>query len=61
MPLKWIFRLGLLATHGKTQDGRKILLTDMTERHIRNCMKLTGRVCGGWYEAFADELKRGAE
>lgn len=40
-----------------TKDGRKIKLKDMTERHIKNCMRLVGEE-DLWYERFQKELIR---
>ena len=43
-----------------TRDGRKIKLKDMTDQHIKNCMKMVGED-DPWYSHFAKELKRREE
>ena len=51
------FPFGLPGDAWTTADRREIKLTDMTDRHILNCMKLVGED-DGWYSAFELELKR---
>jgi hypothetical protein len=51
------FPFGLPGSTWTTKDRRKIKLTDMTDQHILNCMKLVGRN-DGWYETFEVELER---
>ena len=40
-----------------TRDGQKIKLSDMTDRHIKNCMKMVGED-DPWYSEFFKELER---
>ena len=40
-----------------TKDGSKIKVQDMTEKHIRNCMRMVGED-DPWYGHFYNELKR---
>lgn len=40
-----------------TRDGTEIKLSDMTEQHIMNCMRLVGED-DPWFSEFYEELKR---
>ena len=40
-----------------TRDGRTLKITEMTTRHIRNCMKMIGEE-DDFYQVFEAELKR---
>lgn len=53
------FPFGVPCDEWTTRDGKKIKLKDMTERHIRNCMRIVGED-DMWYGRFADELARRA-
>ena len=48
---------GLPSDTWTTIDGKEIKLTDMTVKHIKNCMKLVGED-DDWYDAFNKELER---
>lgn len=39
------------------RDGTEIEIKDMTERHIRNCMRMVGKDTE-WYEVFQNELNK---
>ena len=44
------------------QDGAEILVKDMSDRHIENCINMLKRIpehelADGWIEKFKDELK----
>ena len=41
----------------RTKDGRVLKISEMSESHIRNCMRLIGQEDDFWY-AFEAELKR---
>lgn len=41
----------------RTKDGTKIKVSDMSESHIRNCMRMVGED-DGWYARFEKELER---
>jgi len=51
------FPFGMPSDTWTTKDGIKIKLADMTEKHIKNCMKLVGED-DDWYWKFEEELKR---
>lgn len=51
------FAFGVPSDTWKTKDGRKIKVSEMTEQHIKNCMRLVGED-DGWYGVFYKELKR---
>lgn len=51
------FPFGVPSDTWKTKDGRKIKVSEMTEQHIKNCMRLVGED-DGWYGVFCKELKR---
>lgn len=51
------YPFGLPSNKWKTKDGRTILISDMSEAHIKNCMKIVGED-DAWYEIFTQELKR---
>ena len=51
------FPFGLPCDTWTTNDRREIKLTDMTDRHILNCMKLVGEN-DRWYATFETELER---
>ena len=48
---------GFAGEHWITEDKRKLLITEMSESHITNCMKLVGEDVE-WYEVFRKELLR---
>lgn len=50
------FPFGLPNKHWHSKDG-DILVTDMTDSHIRNCMKMVGED-DEWYSYFQQELER---
>lgn len=54
------FPYGLPGDKWVTIDGTEIKLRDMTETHIRNCMKLVGED-DEWYSVFQDELNKREE
>ena len=54
------FPFGLPGDTWETKDGRVLRLTEMTEQHIRNCMRMVGNH-DPWYERFSMELKRRAK
>lgn len=56
---EWDFPFGVPCDEWTTRDGNKIRLKDMTERHIRNCMRIVGED-DMWYGRFAEELARRA-
>lgn len=51
------FPHGIPSDEWTTRGGMKIKLTDMTESHIRNCMKIVGED-DPWYCEFQKELER---
>lgn len=54
------FPFGVPYDEWTTKDGRKIRLADMTESHIRNCMRIVGED-DAWYGRFKKELARRAD
>ena len=50
------YPFGVASDTWQTRDGRKIPVKQMTEKHIRNCMKLVGED-DDWYGRFERELK----
>jgi hypothetical protein len=50
------FPFGIPNKYWHSKDG-DILVTDMTDSHIRNCMKMVGED-DEWYSCFQQELKR---
>ena len=48
---------GIASDTWRTKDGREIKLTDMTDSHIKNCMRLIGED-DEWYWRFKEELDR---
>lgn len=50
------FPFGVPCKHWHSKDG-DILVTEMTEAHIRNCMNLVG-MDDAWYPYFEQELER---
>ena len=40
-----------------TREGEEIKVSDMTEAHIRNCMRIVGED-DEWYRVFESELER---
>lgn len=53
---KHYYPFGLPNKYWRGKEG-KILVTDMTEQHIKNCMKKVGED-DAWYWYFKEELKR---
>lgn len=51
------FPFGVPCKYWMTKDGTRILVTEMTETHIRNCMQLVGED-DEWYWYFQRELER---
>ena len=51
------FPFGVPCDTWVTKDGTEIQLPDMSEQHIRNCMKMVGKD-DLWYSKFYKELKR---
>ena len=50
------YPFGLPGDVWSTRDGRKIKLADMSDSHIRNCMRIVGED-DGWYSRFQQELQ----
>lgn len=51
------YPFGMPCDEWKTSDGRKIKVKDMTNEHIKNCMRIVGED-DGWFYVFQTELKR---
>lgn len=51
------FPFDISSEEWKTKDGTIIKLTDMTESHILNCMRIVGRK-DPWHDRFERELRR---
>lgn len=51
------FPHGVPGKYWTTRDGTEIAVTEMTETHIRNCMRKIGED-DPWYAEFCKELKR---
>ena len=51
------YPFGLPSKTWKTRDGREIRIRDMTESHIRNCMRIVGED-DRWFYVFQKELER---
>lgn len=51
------FPFGVPSDTWVTKTGVKIKLSDMTEKHIKNCMRMVGED-DDWYFVFLNELKR---
>jgi hypothetical protein len=51
------YPFGIAGKYWITKDKRKLLMTEMSESHITNCMKLVGED-DEWYEVFQKELLR---
>jgi hypothetical protein len=50
------YPFGLLNKYWHSKDG-DILVSEMSEKHIRNCMKIVGKD-DAWYSYFQQELER---
>lgn len=53
---EWDFPFGVPNGVWRSRAG-DIKLCDMTERHIRNCMRIVGED-DAWYREFVEELER---
>lgn len=53
------FPYGVDYNYWTTRDGIRIKLCDMSEEHIRNCMRMVGED-DDWYYKFEEELNRRA-
>ena len=51
------FPFGMPSDVWTKRDGTKIKLTEMSESHIKNCMRIVGED-DPWYGEFYQELKR---
>lgn len=51
------FPYGVPCDYWTTRDGTRIKLCDMSEDHIRNCMRIVGED-DAWYDKFEEELCR---
>lgn len=51
------FPHGVPGKYWTTRDGTEIPVKEMTETHIRNCMRKIGED-DPWYAEFREELKR---
>jgi hypothetical protein len=51
------FPHGVPGKYWTTRDGTEIEVKEMTETHIRNCMRKIGKD-DPWYAEFCEELKR---
>lgn len=51
------FPYGVPCDYWTTKDGTEIKLSDMSEEHIRNCMRIVGED-NDWYDKFEEELCR---
>ena len=49
------YPFGLASETWRTRNGRTIKISEMSENHIRNCMRLV-REGDGWYTRFKQEL-----
>ena len=54
------FPFGVPCSTWITKDGMEVKLSNMTEQHIKNCMKMVGED-DPWYAEFYMELKRRRE
>ena len=57
MQFAYDFPYGVPSDYWTTRDGTRIKLSDMSEEHIRNCMRMVGEY-DDWYDKFEDELVR---
>lgn len=51
------FPFGMPSDEWTKRDGSKVKLADMTEAHIRNCMRIVGED-DPWCGRFFEELER---
>ena len=51
------YPFGIPGGYWKTRDGRRMQITEMTNGHIRNCMKIVGED-NEWHDVFEKELQR---
>lgn len=51
------YPFGIPGEYWKTGDGRRLQITEMTNGHIRNCMKIVDKN-SEWHCVFEKELQR---
>ena len=51
------YHFGMASDVWTTKDGSKVKLTDMTDAHIRNCMRMVSEY-DPWHDRFEKELRR---